>query len=73
MMQEHAKLKSIALLNLETFLNAFCDAKKKRILCHEKIDISTMLKMEEYINFNQSIADLNKYLTDHSTPVKAVK
>lgn len=66
----HAKLKSIALLKLEDFVKAFSIMNKQKILSNERIDMSEMLKMTEYAELNQSIADLNKYITVTSTPIK---
>ncbi len=43
---------------------------KQKILSNERIDMSEMLKMTEYAELNQAIADLNKYITVTSTSVK---
>ena len=67
---EHAKLKATALLKLDSFVKAFTKMNKQKILSNERIDMSEMLKMTEYAELNQSIADLNKYITVTSTPIK---
>ena len=72
-MPQHAQLKADALINLEGFVKAFCKANREKILSHERIDMSKMLKIQEYTKFNQSVADLNKYLSVNSVAVKEIK
>ena len=72
-MPQHAQLKADALISLEDFLKAFSKANKEKILSNEKIDLSEMLRMDEYTKFNQAIADLNKYLSVNSVSVKEVR
>lgn len=67
---DHAKLKAIALLKLDSFVKAFTEINKQKILGNERIDMSEILKMDGYTEFNQAVADLNKYLTVTSTPKK---
>ena len=68
---DHAKLKATALLKLDSFVKAFTETNKQKILGNERIDMSEILKMDDYTEFNQAVADLNKYLTVTSTPKKA--
>ena len=72
-MPQHAQLKADALINLEDFLKAFSKANREKILSNERIDMSEILKMDEYTKFNQAIADLNKYLSVNSVAFKEVK
>ena len=69
----HAKLKADALICLDDFIKAFIKSNREKILTHERIDMSEMLKIQEYTKFNQAIADLNKYLSVNSTPIKEVR
>ena len=69
----HAKLKAIALLALERFVNKFSKIKRDKILKNQKIDMSNELKTEEYIDLNKAITDLNKFITVNSTPEKEEK
>ena len=67
---DHAKLKATALLKLDSFIKAFTEMNKQKILHNERIDMTEILKIDEYTAFNQSVADLNKYLSVTSTPKK---
>jgi len=69
----HAKLKAIALLALERFVNKFSRTKRDNILKNQKIDLSQGLKTEEYIELNKAVSDLNKFNTVNSTPEKEEK
>ena len=68
-----ATLKSTALIKLEDFVKEFTKMNKQKILSNERIDMSEMLKMVEYAELNQAIADLNKFITVTSTPIKQEK
>ena len=70
---DHAKLKAIALLKLDSFVKAFTEMNKQKILGNERIDMSEILKMDDYTVFNQAVADLNKNLSITSTPKKEAK
>ena len=72
-MPQHAQLKADALINLEGFVKAFSKANREKILSNERIDLSEMLRIDEYAKFNQAIADLNKYLSVNSVSVKEIK
>lgn len=67
---DHAKLKATALLKLDSFVKAFTKMNKQKILGNERIDMSEILKMDDYTEFYQAVADLNKYITVTSTPKK---
>ena len=69
-MSAHAQLKSTALIKLEDFIREFSKINKQKILSNERINMPEMLKMSEYAELNQAIADLNKYITVTSTPIK---
>lgn len=69
-MSAHAQLKSTALIKLEDFIREFSKINKQKILSNERINMPEMLKMTEYAELNQAIADLNKYITVTSTPIK---
>jgi len=69
----HVKLKAIALLALERFVNKFSRTKRENILKNQKIDLSEGLKTEEYIELNKAVSDLNKFNTVNSTPEKEEK
>ncbi len=69
----HAKLKAIALLALERFVNKFFKIKRDKILNNQKIDLSEGLKTDEYIELNKAVSDLNKFITVNSTPEKKEK
>ena len=73
MPQPHAKLKAIALLALERFVNKFSRTKRENILKNQKIDLSQGLKTEEYIELNKAVSDLNKFNTVNATPEKEEK
>ena len=70
---QHAQLKATALMSLEKFVTAFTKNKKNKILTNQRIDMSEMLKMDEYIELNKAIADLNKFIAVNSTPKKEEK
>ena len=69
----HAKLKVIALLALERFVNKFSKIKRENILKNQKIDLSEGLKTEEYIELNKAVSDLNKFNSVNSSPEKEEK
>ena len=73
MPQPHAKLKAIALLALERFVNKFSRTKRENILKNQKIDLSEGLKTEQYIELNKAVSDLNKFNTVNATPEKEEK
>ena len=73
MHQPHAQLKSTALLALEKFVELFTQENKNKILVNQRIDMSEMLKMDEYIKLNKALAALNKFIADNSTPKKEEK
>ena len=70
---EHARLKAHALLSLDKFIAAFTSTKKHKILTNKRIDMTSMLKMDEYVELNNAIADLNKFIVINSTPEKLEK
>ena len=55
---------------LEKFVTVFTKNKKQKIITNQRIDMSEMLKMDEYIAFNNAIAELNKFIAVNSTPEK---
>ena len=69
----HARLKAIALLALERFVNKFTRIKKEKILSNQKIDLTEGLKTEEFVELTKAVSDLNKFITVNSTPEKEEK
>ena len=70
---QHAQLKANALLSLEKFVTALTNDKKNKILTNQRIDMSAMLKINEYVELNKAIADLNKFIAVNSSLEKEDK
>ncbi len=70
---QHAQLKANALMSLDKFVAAFSNNKKKKILTNQRIDMSAIIKMDEYVELNKVIAELNKFIAVNSTPKKEEK
>ena len=70
---QHAQLKANALITLENFVTAFTKNKKNKILSNQRIDMTEILKLNEYVELNKAIAELNKFNAVNTTPEKEVK